>query len=261
VTFPLRSAVPFAVAGAVLCAAVLPSTETVRGAAPAPAKIADLATVEDLVAEIDAELAALTETLADAAGYAEARKAAVPQAAGVVACCAQALVEHPAGRTALPGAANLRDSAVAVWKATQHADAVAALAACRDARSGKATGAPAEADWNKLIRLGRMMEEINGRCSKLRTVIRKPKDPAADARIATTVAVLALAMEVDTHEVKNPAEIPAWKSMSGEFRRQMVSVAAALRKGDAETAKTAFTAAAKSCNDCHEKFRDAEEKK
>ncbi len=224
----------------------------------APQKIAEIATVEDLVAEIDAKVELLGQQVASADAFAKTlEKKEVNQAAGVVACMAQAIVEHPDKAKAKFHAADLRDAAVLLRAAKTFDDATKLFAAVKNAHAGKSAGtAKPEAEWNKLTGLGRMMEEVNGRSSTIRRGLRRLTKPEETARDCSTLAILALAMEVDTHEVKDPAQMPLWKELSVKYRSEMIAMSKAVRAKDTAKATEHFTAANEACNKCHEKIRD-----
>ncbi len=70
------------------------------------------------------------------------------------------------------------------------------------------------------------------------------------------LTVLALAMEADTHEVKDKKDLPQWNEWSRQYSTSMAQLAATMRDGKADAAKEIFNASGKVCNDCHAKFRD-----
>lgn len=226
----------------------------------APQKVAEIATVEDLSAEIADKLTLLGTQLASADDYAKTlEKKEVPQAAGVIACMAQAIVEHPDQAKAKFHAADVREAAIALKNAKTFDEAVKAFGQLKEAQAGKSAGtAKPEAEWNKLTGLGRMMEEINTRSSSIRRALRRLQEPEKIARDCSTLAVLALAMEVDTHEVKDPSQLPLWKELSAKYRTEMISMAKAVRAKDSAKASEHLAAANMACNQCHEKIRDAE---
>lgn len=224
----------------------------------APQKVVEIAAVDDLVAEINAKVELLGQQVANAEAFAKTlEKKEVNQAAGVVACMAQAIVEHPDKAKAKFHAADLRDAAVMLRAAKTFEDASKLFAAVKDAHAGKSAGtAKPEAEWNKLTGLGRMMEEVNGRSATIRRGLRRLQKPDEIARDCTTLAILALAMEVDTHEVKDPAQLPLWKELSVKYRSEMIAMAKAVRAKDTAKATEHFTAANEACNKCHEQIRD-----
>ena len=131
----------------------------------APQKVVEIASVDDLVAEINAKVELLGQQVASAEAFAMTlEKKETNQAAGVVACMAQAIVEHPDKAKAKFHAADLRDAAVSLRAAKTFEDATKLFAVVKDAHAGKSSGsAKPDAEWNKLTGLGRMMEEVNGR--------------------------------------------------------------------------------------------------
>ena len=241
-----------------LCAVTALSASLLPVWGEAPQKVVEIAAVDDLVAEINAKVELLGQQVASAEAFAKTlEKKEVNQAAGVVACMAQAIVEHPDKAKARFHAADLRDAAVLLRAAKTFEDATKLFASVKDAHAGKSAGtAKPEAEWNKLTGLGRMMEEINGRSATIRRGLRRLQKPDETARDCTTLAILALAMEVDTHEVKDPAQLPLWKELSVKYRSEMIAMAKAVRAKDIAKATEHFTAANEACNKCHEQIRD-----
>lgn len=241
-----------------LCAVTALSASLLPVWGEAPQKVVEIAAVDDLVAEINAKVELLGQQVASAEAFAKTlEKKEVNQAAGVVACMAQAIVEHPDKAKAKFHAADLRDAAVLLRAAKTFEDATKLFAVVKDAHAGKSAGtAKPEAEWNKLSGLGRMMEEVNGRSATIRRGLRRLQKPDETARDCTTLAILALAMEVDTHEVKDPAQLPLWKELSVKYRLEMIAMAKAVRAKDTAKATEHFTAANEACNKCHEQIRD-----
>ena len=231
---------------------VLPSAD-----AEAPFKISEVVSVEDLAAEAQAKLALLEKHLADNESYLAAKKKKIPQAAGTLACLAQALVEHSDGETSNIAAADLRDAALQVIGSKSYEDAAVALSSVKQAVAGNSSGSASnEHAWNKLINLHRLMEEVRARNSKLRRVTRKSRDPNKDSLHASTLAVLAIAMHADTHEVKSAEDVAKWQEYSVELQQAMTKVSAALKAGDTKTANSLWRAGQKSCSACHKAYRD-----
>ena len=230
-------------------------TVTVLGTAPAPIELN--ATVDDIVQEVDAKITLLTGLLETPEKFEAAKEKDVWQGFGVLSVMGQSLVEHPQNAEAKFSGAALRDAALKFQRKTEFADAQAALTAVKAARGGEGTG-ETEFAWNKLIRMHPMMEEINARNAKLIPIMKKPRGKPEEARHAVTIALLALPMYADTHEVKNEADIPAYQMMAADFRLSMTGVAAALREKDGKTARELFDKANAACDSCHEKFRDAQ---
>jgi len=234
---------------------VLANGQSVR--AEAPAKIAELATAEELAGEAKACAERISAAVASEEAFKKAMEARmINQDGGVLACVAQGLVEHEKGAATGINATGLRDAALAARAAKDMAGAKAAVEAIQTALKGEGKVGEKEHPWNKLTGMGRMMEDLNARQAKLRRSLRRPKNLAEDSRDAAVMAVLALAMEVDTHEVKKPEEIPQWQTMAKDYRVLMGEVAAAMRAGKADVAQEKFNSSGQLCTSCHEKFRD-----
>lgn len=224
--------------------------------------LGDVAPIGDLEAEAGRQAKTLESLLKDNASFEEMtnRKKRIPRAAGVLAVLGQAISEHPDKTKAKIAGPELRDASRRVIASKSYEDAVVALSEVKAALEGKKTGnAETEHAWNKLMSLHRLMEEVEDRHSELREVFVKAqrgrKITDADAVAASTLAVLALAVHADNHEVKNPNEIPEWETLSKEFQQRLTDLSKAIHQGDANAIKGIFPKTTQSCADCHEKFR------
>lgn len=239
-----------------MCLAAVACGSSRAALAAAPAKISELATVEELAGEARALAAKLTEATADEAAFKRAMEArTVNQDGGVLAVVAQALVEHEKGKDAGIKGPALRDAALQARAAKELAVAQQAVAAINAAIKGEGPDGAVEHPWNKLTGMGRMMVDLELRQGRLRRAFRRPKDLPSKSQDAAVMAVLALSMEVDTHEVKKPEDIPQWTAWSQEYRKNMADLAAAMRAGNAEEAQKLFNQSGMACDQCHEKFR------
>ncbi|MCA9080258.1 MAG: hypothetical protein KDA58_06840 [Planctomycetaceae bacterium] len=229
---------------------------TATAAAPVPIN-AELIPIGELVVEVDSRVKELEGFLATADVYEENREEAVRQAFGVLACVAQAIAEHADAATVKIQGPALRDAALQFKKTSTLDEAKAALAAIQAAHVGTSTvEAAAEHPWNKLINMHPMMEEINARNAKLLRVFRRIRGNDDEVAHASTLVVLALAMQADTHEVKKEADLPKWEQWSVEYRTQMLEVAKAIRAKDAKSAREWFDKANATCDACHEVFQE-----
>lgn len=223
--------------------------------AEAPIKIADVASAADLAVGAKSQVAIIAELLKDSASFTENQKK-VPHAAGVLACLAQALTEHPDVATVGIAAPTLRDAALGLRTAATLEQATVLFTQAQEALAGKANESSSpDADWAKLIRLHDAMEEMNARNSKIRRAVRRMEDPEGDSLNATVIAVLAVATYADTHEVKNEADLPQWQQFSADFQKQMTALATAIRNKDTEGARVVWLEGVKACNSCHDVFR------
>lgn len=225
--------------------------------AAAPVNVDDVAPIEDLVAESDSKIEALIGYVKDEASFGDAMKDKnIAQDGGVLACLAQAIAEHSKHESTKVAGPDMREAALAFRNSKSLDEAKKALEKVKEARAGESSKtAEVEYPWNKLINLHRMMEEVNARNATLRRLIRRPKDPQADSLHATTLAVLAVAMIADTHEVKDEADLPKWNGFATDYQKTMTELAAALKKKDSDTSKELYVKGGKTCSACHEVFR------
>ena len=237
------------------------SVAALAGAFLAPAfaaekvKMSEVAPAADLLTEAKAAVASLETALASNDSYLKGKKKAIPKDAGLVAILAQSLAEYE-GADVPVAAADLRDAAVSLAKSDSYDSAKAAFAKVKAAMGTKTSTAKSEHDWHGLIDLDSVMVEVNVRNGALRKQMRKVTDAETASRDAAVLAILAIAIAADTHEVKNKADVPKWEGYSADLRIQSAKVAAAMKKNDVEGGKEAFLAAAKSCSSCHADFRD-----
>ena len=230
--------------------------------AAAPVKVGTVAPVADLVTEAEARVKILDEALSSNENYTQGKAKTIPAEAGVLAILAQAIAESEDASKLKASAPDLRDAAIAIATSKTYDDAKKGLAGVKDAIGGKAGGAKPEHEWNKLCKLGAVMDQVSKRNNAMRRETRKKDLPAAAAeelsRAASVMAVLGLVIHDDTHEVKKKEETPEWQKFSKEFQTQMTATAAALKKQDMTAAADAWKKANAACNDCHGKFRENE---
>jgi hypothetical protein len=230
----------------------------VHGEGAAPTKLSEVAPVEDLATEVKAKLVLVDGYLKDDQTFSDSKEKLIPQSAGVLAVLGQAIAEHEEKSKVQVSGADLRDAAHKIVNSKSRNEAIAALEQAKEAAAGKQTGAAVEHEWNKLINLHSLMEEVNLRNSSIRRVLRRSRDPQTDSLHATTLAVLALVIEADTHEVKNPADLSEWRKHAKDVQSHMTAVSAAIKQKDSKTGNARFLQANKSCVQCHTHFRIAE---
>lgn len=238
--------------------AMLYAGSVVPAFAAAPAKVSEIITVEELVAEAKERVAKLGESVANEEAFKKAlEEKSVGRDSGVLAVTAQAITEHDKGKDSGIAGPTLRDAALALRKTKSFDEAKAAVVKAQGALAGKAdVTAVAEHPWAKLTGMHAMMDEIESRQQKVRRALAKPRDLPKSSQHAAVIAMLALAMEEDTHEVKKPDEIPQWKAMAKDYRDTLSKVATGMRANKPDDASNAFNGSAKICTACHEKFRD-----
>lgn len=224
--------------------------------AAAPVKIAEIASVDDLNAEISAKLTEIADGFQSEQAF-EQNGAQVRQAASVLAVLAQALADTDQSSGLKPAAPTLREAARKIAGTKDFKEAKAAFEQAKAAASGKAeSAAPADYDWGKLAKMHPLMEELNGRSAKLRRELRRLRNPDEARRGAMTMALIAVATQADTHEVKQEQDLPEWRKHAQDLQQSMTELAAAIKAKDTAKANTVFVAGMETCKSCHEKFKD-----
>ena len=166
------------------------------------------------------------------------------------------MAEHKDGEASGVNATGLRDAALVLSKTKKLDDAKAALTSVNDALAGKGAKGEKDHPWSKLVNMHRMMEELELQGGKLRRVLKRPRRLENYSENAAILVVLGFAMEADTHEVKNEAKLPQWKTWSKEYHEAMSGLNTAIKAGDGDKAKSIFDASNETCDACHEVFRD-----
>ena len=237
---------------ALVCVSV---SSVVGAAAPVPVNQA-LVPINELAFEVNSRVAELEKLMITEEAFEAKKGEEVRQAFGVLACMGQAIAEHEdAGTVKIQGAA-LRDAALLFNRKSNFAEAEAALTALKLAQTGASeAAAEKEHPWNKLINMHPMMEEMNGRNAKIIRSLRRLRGTDEEAGNASVLVVLALAMQADTHEVKDPADLPKWNEWSTAYRDQMHKAAEAIRAKDAKAAREWLDKAKLNCDACHEVFQ------
>lgn len=227
------------------------------GVAGAPADVSKAVGAKELAAAAKTKAEDLGKAVANEAAYSRAMEnKIVAKDAGVIACLAQALVEHKDGEASGINATGLRDAAIVLSKTKKIADATAALKNVNEALSGKGEKGEKDHPWNKLVNMHRMMEEFEFQGGKLRRVLKRPRRLENYSENAAVLVVLGLAMEADTHEVKDKAKLPQWTTWSKEYHQAMSGLNTAIKAGNGAKAKSIFDKAYDDCETCHEVFRD-----
>jgi hypothetical protein len=225
--------------------------------AGAPADVSKAVGAEELATAARTKAEDLGKAVASEAAYGRAMEnKIIAKDGGVIACLAQALVEHKDGDASGINATGLRDAAILLSRTKKLADATAALKNVNEALAGKGEKGEKDHPWNKLVNMHRMMEEFEYQGGKLRRVLKRPRRLENYAENAAVLVVLGLAMEADTHEVKDKTRLPQWTKWSKEYHQAMSGLNTAIKAGDGAKARSIFDAANESCETCHEVFRD-----
>jgi hypothetical protein len=223
--------------------------------AGAPLTLDKVIPAEDLVAEAAAKGAEIEPFLASAETYTE-NVDKLRSSASLLAVIGQAAAEHPQTSSLKTSGPSLRDAAIKIARSTSYEEAKSAWPAVQAALEGKSTGNPAaEFDWAKLTKMHPAMEEMNQRSTQMRRLLRRPKDPAADSRHVSAIALLAVTTLADTHEVKKESDLPQWRELATALQEHMSAAANAVKAKNTTLATERFQAGMETCTKCHEVFQ------
>ena len=237
-------------------ALVIVSHHVVAADAPAPPATSTYAPADDLVRQVKLYLVELDEALAAANDF-ESTSQRAKKDANTLVVLALALGLHDTDNEYKSSAASLMQAAQTLSRAADYDQAKAALAALHTAAEGKVSN-DAELHWEKVASLGQLMKQVTFIHNRLRRSLapRRFEEKAEEnARYAALLAVVGQAALVDTHEVKDPADLPQWYQFSAEMRDAAGQVNAEVHAGNAEGSAEAMKRLEKSCQDCHAVFR------
>jgi hypothetical protein len=220
--------------------------------APAAPQLSTVVAVADLDASLKSYLAKLQAVMADEASYTKGKEQ-LGQKGNAVVALLQSIGNHDGKSIYQPGSADGMTAARDLARSKDYATANKAYDALTAAIAKTEPGEKPK--WEKFASLGRMMKEtaeVNGRVR--RNLKRFEKTKADSAEAAATLTAFAQATIYDTHEVKNPADLPKWYAMAVEMRDATADLSKAVQAGDEPAFKTAIDRLDKSCAACHEVF-------
>jgi len=214
------------------------------------------APADDLIAQVTASIAELEEALATPDDF-DVKKTRVVREANTLAALGLVLALHDTDHALKGSAASLIPAAQKLASANSVEEGKPALEAVKTvvAGSGDKSDPPA---WGKVAGLGALMKQVTFINGRLRRGVtgRRFTDQAEDsARYAAVLAAIAQVTQYDTHEVKDPAQIPQWYEYCAAMRDSAGRINTAVKAGDQEAAKAAMTELEQSCSGCHKAFR------
>jgi len=223
-----------------------------------PRKVADYAPAEDLLAAQKYFLTQFEEPLANKAEYAEDLQERVKKNALVLAVVAMNLGLHEKAAPAETKSAAIFPLAVELAASAKDYDKAKA---CYDkllvSASNSGTADPTPLAWSMVRGQGALMKKTN----ELNSAIKRNLTPSRFEKQAetlkyqtATMAALGQATLLDTHEVKNPADLPTYEKYAVEFRTAAAELNKAIHAADQAAALKAFAQMDRSCNTCHQKF-------
>jgi hypothetical protein len=221
---------------------------------PAGPPLSTVVSADDLAGQIrryGEELATHLET-------AESYKAAVEDVkkiANTEAMLAMVLAKHDSTSDLTPSAPAVVVAAQQLAKADGFEAAKQAQTQLAQALAGQAQPV-ALPSWSKLASQLEVMEASEDIFTRLRTSLKR-MDPARRKQNMERAAVLVALGEAslyDTHEVKDPAQLPQWYTMCAELRTSAAELSAKIKAGDRMGVTDALKRVDKSCDDCHKVF-------
>jgi cytochrome c556 len=220
--------------------------------APAPPKVSEFASADDLLEQFNYYNGRLKETVA--AEYDEAKQSRSNRDANTLAVLAQHLGRHDSDNAIKKSAAGVIKAAQDLTKAT---DQKTASAAYSDLEKAMAGGSGDEVKWGKVAAMGQLMKQVN----VINPALKRGLQPArikSQAKMTAghtaTLAAIANSLLFDTHEVKNEADLPSWYEYAAEFRESAHGLNAAIKSGETAKVSSALTRMNRSCDTCHKKF-------
>jgi hypothetical protein len=222
--------------------------------APTPPALSTKVSADDLVALAKKYVDELTKAVADEKTWATDGKK-ISCDANSLAMISLVLAKHDSKHALKGTAAALIAPAQKVAKAKDLATAQAGVASLKELMDNEPLFG-GEPEWSKVASLGRVMEQVGNVNTKLRNSLKRLDARRMDdnAQAATFMAAVGQAIVFDTHEVKNPADLPKWYAMSDEMRDAAGELSKAIRAGDKDAASAASTRVMKNCDACHEVF-------
>ncbi len=224
-------------------------------APPAPPLVSTFAPLADLTDQVDYYLKRIDEALASAE-FDEAQLARVKKDGHTLAVLLLTLALHDEDNPFKRSASALIVDAQELAKSADQKSAQSARKQFETHRLDPLPNSQPQT-WRKVASMGQLMKQVSVIDTALKRNLkgaRLKSQAKTTAPQATTLAAIAQATLLDTHEVKDKADLKDWYSYSAEFRDSSAALSAAIRGGDAAKVNTAFARVSKSCETCHQKF-------
>jgi len=227
--------------------------------APAPPQASSYAPAADLIAQVTYYIGRLDEALAKKEDYAGANESRTKKDAHTLTALAQVLSLHDQDHQLKASAPALFAASRTLAKSSANYDeAVKALAAVKAAAAGSAAAAE-PVKWEKVASMGQLMKQVELMNTVLKRGVNDPRrfkrSAKESAEQAAAMAAIAQVVLFDTHEVKDPAKLPEWYALCGQWRDAAGEVRAAAAAGDQMKASAGLEKMMQSCEKCHEVFR------
>lgn len=246
---------------------LLPWGLVIIGAEPPAAEMSrkpsTYAPAKDLEAQVTFFLDRINEDLADEAKYDETGVERVKRDANTLAVLALVLGKHDEGNRYQGSAeAMLAEALQLAAKSANFAEAKTAFAKLNETLQ-KETGnsPPANLTWKPVGDIVELMNQV----PKLNTALRGGVTGSAErfeksrdkgAGLAASIAAIAQISVLDDSYCTSDADRADWIELSGLMRDAAYTVNQAIRRGDQAAAREGLKPLARTCDDCHEQFKD-----
>lgn len=241
--------------GPIFCVALVAGVVGLSFAeAPAAPKLSTIVPAADLDTAVKNYLTKIAPFMADEASYGK-NKDQLLQKANAIIALAQTLGNHDEETKVKGPAVAIMNAARDLARSKDYAGAQSAYAALNKALAMTEAGPMPK--WEKFASLGKLMHETAEVNSRLRRNVRRfarTKDDSAEG--AAILLAFAQATIYDTHEVKNPADMPKWYAMAVAMRDAAAELSKTTHAGDEAGFKKALDRMGKCCDDCHEVFHN-----
>jgi cytochrome c556 len=234
------------------------SEESADGDAAVKAAPSTYCAAADLERQVGMLHESLASELATSDEYTEAKQTRISRAANTLIVVAQLLGLHDQPSKYKAAAPTLVAQSRALSAAASDYDKAKAAfdqleASIKDPQPSSDTLA-----WEPVADIKVLMEHVPNLNSRLRRGLTKSRfEKTADetTAYAAAMAAVAQASALDMTYCSGAEDEAAWTAMCVEFRSAMADLSKATRAADFDAAKDAMTRSSKSCETCHEKFK------
>lgn len=220
-------------------------------------KPSSYAPAQDLAAQIDVFVKQIENDLAAEADYADEQKDRIVKDANTVVVIAQVLANHDEEHALRKAAPEIVTAASKLAESTgKYSDAKSAFDALKMSLQSAKGG---EVGWKPVAEVASLMKQVPIVNNKLRAgVTGRRFDRTIDqsAGQAATLAAIAEASLHDTTYCASKEDEVEWAKVCAAMRDAASEVRVAVRKKDQATAQAGLAKLVKTCDQCHEKFRE-----
>ncbi len=198
----------------------------------------------------------IQEDLEDESKF-DARAKRVVRDANTIAVVALVLGKHDDKNGLQLPAAAVIDAASELARKSNHADAKSAYEALVAAAQSR--GGAAALEWRSVGDIEQIMLQVPQLNTSLRGAVRSKRFPELRdkaAGLAATLAAIAQVSMFDKSYCADDADHAEWAELCALMRDASTDVYAAVERGDQEAAEKALKPLVRTCDDCHDQFKD-----